>query len=318
MVSLLIVEAGLRFAGYRPLAVKEYAKRVKTTQFHSLKGWELKVGTFHQQPYSTKGSEIIYTQLQGGFRRSYPLQDSTLSDKPKLVLIGGSYTRGNAISDDETFPWKLQQRLPELEILNYGVGGYGTLQSLMALEQFLPTIRQRKLVIYGLIGHHSQRNVSTTSWISTLSRFRVNDLYIPYVKIVDNERIQRQPPLHFSPFPLRENSALISLIEQAWISIRWRKHNDEPLALITTKLVSEMKKQSSKHDADFLVVLLSVNEKAAANYMKIFSNSGIKALNCSFPLTRDMIVIGEGHPNGRMNTKWAHCIGSYLDVHKDS
>jgi hypothetical protein len=137
------------------------------------------------------------------------------------------------------------------------------------------------------------------------------------VKIDENRRIRSQPLLHFSPLPLREHSALVTLLEHTWISVRWRKHNDEPMGLITLALVSEMQKLSNRYNADFLVVLLSANKKAAPTYIKAFSKNGIRALNCSFPLTRDMIVIGDGHPNDRMHTKWAHCIGNYLETHPD-
>lgn len=317
LVALLLAEGGLRLAGYQPWIGKAYANRAKTTEFHPQRGWDLKEGTFQRPPYSPQGSDIVYTQLPGGFRRSHPQQDGMLNDQPKLILVGGSYTHGNAISDEKTFPWKLQQKLPGLEVLNYAVGGYGTLQSLKKLRQVLPTIRQRKLVIYGLIAHHRVRNVATPGWIANLSRYSRNDLYIPYVKVDDNRRIQHQPLLHFSPFPLREYSALIALLENTWISTRWRKHNDEPMGPIIAALVSEMKKLSDRHNADFLVVLLSVNKKAAAKYMKRLSRNGIRALNCSFPLTKGMIVTGDGHPNGRMNTRWARCIGNYLDAHRE-
>jgi len=317
LIALLLAEGGLRLAGYQPWIGMAYANRAKTTEFHPERGWDLKQGTFHRPPYSPQGSNIVYTQLPGGFRRSHSQQNGTLSDKPKLILFGGSYTHGNAISDNETFSWKLQQKLPGLEVLNYAVGGYGTLQAQMKLQQILPTIQQRKLIIYGLIAHHMVRNVSTTGWISSLSRYSRNDLYIPYVNVDENRHIRRQPLLHFSPFPFREYSALIALLENTWISTRWRKHNDEPVGPIMATLVSEMKILSDRHGADFLVVLLSVNKKAVPNYMERFSQNGIKALNCSFPLTRDMIVIGDGHPNGRMNTRWARCIGNYLDAHHE-
>ena len=318
LISLLVAEGGLRLAGYQPWTGMEYANRERTTQFHPQRGWDLKEGTFHRPPYTSQQEDIVYTHLPGGLRRSHPQQDGTLNEQPKLVMIGGSYTRGNAITDDQTFSWKLQQTLPELEVLNYGVGGYGTLQSLMKLQQILPTIRQRKLVIYGLIRHHSIRNVSTTGWISTLTKYSRNDLYIPYVKVDENKDLQPQPLLHFSPFLYREYSALIALLEDTWISTRWGKNDDEPMGPVTVALVSEMQELSSKYDADFLVVLLSLNRRAAYTYKKAFARNGVKVLNCSFPLTQDMTVIGDGHPNGRMNTKWAGCIGDYLIDNHDS
>jgi len=317
MISLLLAEGGLRLAGYQPWTGMEYANRARTTQFHPQMGWDLKEGIFHRPPYSPQGAEIVYTHLPGGFRQSHPQQDGTLNERPKLVMVGGSYTHGTAITDDETFSWNLQHRLPGVEVLNYGVGGYGTLQSLLKLQQVLPGIRQRKLVIYGLIRHHSIRNVSTSEWVSNLSKYSRNDLYIPYVKFAGNNTIEHQPLLHFSPLPLREYSALIALLENTWITTRWGKHDDEPMGRITVALVSEMLALSNAHNADFLVVLLSLNRQAARAYTRAFTKNGINVLNCSFPLTRDMIVTGDGHPNGRMNAKWAGCVGDYLQSYPE-
>jgi hypothetical protein len=317
VVSLLLAEGGLRLAGYQPWTGMEYANRTRITQFHPQLGWDLKEGIFQRPPYSPQGADIVYTHLPGGLRQSHPQQNGILNEQPKIVMVGGSYTHGTAITDDETFPWKLQQTLPGMEVLNYSVGGYGTLQSLVKLQQVLPKIRQRKLVIYGLIRHHSIRNVSTTGWITSLSKYSRNDLYIPYVKIDKNNQMQHQPLLHFSPFPLRQYSALIALLENTWISTRWGKHDDEPISQITVALVSEMQELSNEHNADFLVVLLSFNRRDAHTYTKALIRNEVNVLNCSYPLTRDMIVIGDGHPNGKMNTKWARCIGSYLDAHRE-
>jgi hypothetical protein len=51
--------------------------------------------------------------------------------RPELWIMGGSFTHGWAVNDWETFPWLLQEGLPEYRVVNFGVGGYGTLQSLV-------------------------------------------------------------------------------------------------------------------------------------------------------------------------------------------
>jgi hypothetical protein len=35
-------------------------------------------------------------------------------------------------------------------------------------------------------------------------------------------------------------------------------------------------------------------------------------VDCAFPLPAAMQVPGDGHPNGRMNARWADCIGARL------
>ncbi len=39
----------------------------------------------------------------------------------------------------------------------------------------------------------------------------------------------------------------------------------------------------------------------------------IRVIDCTYPITREMKVEGEGHPNGQMNTRWAKCIADGLE-----
>ncbi len=56
----------------------------------------------------------------------------------RIACVGDSYTFGDGVSDDETWPWLLQQRLDpraeRLEVLNLGVNGYETEQEVRLLE----------------------------------------------------------------------------------------------------------------------------------------------------------------------------------------
>ena len=71
-----------------------------------------------------------------------------------MLLVGCSFTMGWAVADDETWAWRLQELRPDVEVVNRGVGGYGTLQSLLLLEQLLGRDGQRPArVLYGFIDH---------------------------------------------------------------------------------------------------------------------------------------------------------------------
>ena len=53
------------------------------------------------------------------------------------MVLGCSFVQGWALSDEETFAWKLQERFVRARVLNFGTAGYGTTQSLLALERYL-------------------------------------------------------------------------------------------------------------------------------------------------------------------------------------
>lgn len=81
------------------------------------------------------------------------------TDRPNLAIYGCSFTYGTGLADDETFTALLQHDLPELNILNRGVGGHGTVQNLL---QFRRDIAKGLVdaAVFAIISDHRFRNVA--------------------------------------------------------------------------------------------------------------------------------------------------------------
>ena len=66
----------------------------------------------------------------------------------RIVTLGDSYTFGDEVSDDETYSHYLERCLPDTEVMNFGLSGYGHDQMLLYLEQegvkYHPARRRRK------------------------------------------------------------------------------------------------------------------------------------------------------------------------------
>jgi lysophospholipase L1-like esterase len=57
--------------------------------------------------------------------------------KLRILFLGDSYTFGYNVGNDECYPGVVQKRfLPEAEIINYGVPGYGTDQQILLYEKY--------------------------------------------------------------------------------------------------------------------------------------------------------------------------------------
>lgn len=76
------------------------------------------------------------SQRKYGFRRFGNLE----TRKPKLLVIGDSFTQATAVSDDKTY-YAVLGDLLGLEVFAYGAGGYGTLQEYMILDRYVDEIR---------------------------------------------------------------------------------------------------------------------------------------------------------------------------------
>ena len=88
-------------------------------------------------------SHFRMTQDSHGFRRWGDLS----TQKPRVFVIGDSYTQADDIDDSKTYYALLADRLPDAEFWAFGCSGYGTFQQSMILEKYAPEIRPDVLLI---------------------------------------------------------------------------------------------------------------------------------------------------------------------------
>jgi hypothetical protein len=149
VVSLLlafgVIEAGARRAvllPYNPLAngwwevqwLKRSARYSSTAaafsidSFHPTLGWTLR-GNLR----GVRIEQFTVNSNSRGVRglREYPVARGASA---RVVVIGDSYTFGEGVGDDETFSARLERLLPDTEVINLAVHGYGTDQQALRLE----------------------------------------------------------------------------------------------------------------------------------------------------------------------------------------
>ena len=304
--SVVAAEVVLRLSGFQPW--KYLIMDLNEPTVHEpdpILGWQNKAGEYTFTSFSTAAREVTMTFLKGGMRYSGLPQ---MKEHDDIVFFGGSFTQGWSITDHDTFAWKIQKKIPSVNILNYGAGGYGTYQSLLKLEQIVAGPRRPMQVIYGFISHHQIRNIALSYWIRYLSQFsRRSHVYVPYATVDHSGELKRHAPEGYGPWPLRESSALV-----AWLQDVYMQHKDKykffRVRKVTEKILEEMTRLCERNSIKFTVVLLHVDEKTKHHFIKFFQSRPIDFVDCNFPLTEDMVVPGENHPNGRMNTLWADCI----------
>lgn len=96
----------------------------------------------------------IYTDKRGA-RVNVPEQP--VKEKIDLLTIGGSFSWGHGMENAQTFTALLGEELT-INVANISFPGYGTLQSLQALENNIDL--KPRAVIYGFIFDHMRRNLS--------------------------------------------------------------------------------------------------------------------------------------------------------------
>jgi hypothetical protein len=82
--------------------------------------------------YYTGNKKIFVKNNSVGFRD----RDHGMKKKPRIIFIGDSFVWGYDVEQEERFTEKLQQLLPDHEVFNFGVSGYGTDQEYLVLKKY--------------------------------------------------------------------------------------------------------------------------------------------------------------------------------------
>lgn len=158
--------------------------------------------TKHGKTYS-----IHRSQRRHGFRHF----GDPRSPKPKLLVIGDSYTQAAAVSDTKTYPALLSRQLG-MELFAYGAGGYGTLQEYLILDRYFDEIRP-DLILWQFCVNDFINNDNELEQTSTMNN---NGLTRPYWV---NGAIA-----HLSPTP-------------AWRQVReWINHHSRFLYFVVSRV----------------------------------------------------------------------------------
>ena len=132
-----------------------------------------------------------------------------------MLFIGGSIAHGFAITDRETFAWRLQEELPAIRVVNRGAAAYGSVQTLILLEEVLAAPDPPREIYHEFIQHHEQRNIAHPDWLRMLSRYSTRGhVATPYASLDVFGNIERRPPEGYPQWPLHTHLATVAMTER--------------------------------------------------------------------------------------------------------
>jgi len=330
IVSLILVETVYRFTHWESyknfLAFQEKLDKALQEEitFHegdSTLGWHPRPGNYSISPYDGKSdsNNIQVTILEDGTRFTGN-ESSGGSFEHYFLFIGGSYTQGYAISDHETFVYKLQTEFPSSKFINLGAAGYGTYQSFLNLNRYLqshPTIKDNFTVFYCFISDHEYRNVAAPSYLRSLNRFGSRGFAsLPYCELNDIGNL-----IQFAP--ISNNVLLYKISEYSQVfKLFCNLYQDKKGAYrvlekrkVTFELINRINKLAKNdYGGDFVFVNLFSDENDRNEYKLLLGTNKITYLDCVDQriFDEEMKVPNEGHPNGRMNSIWAEHLSGYI------
>lgn len=303
IVFFLAAELILRSKGYR-LKLVDTSRESIVYDFDPVLGWKNKPGVYTKW----RVDNVKVTIFPDASRATQiPQQEKTR----KIITVGCSYTLGWAVSDNETFAWRLQENFPSLQVLNYGTGAYGTYQPLLFLEKIFSNGQPSSIVLYGFCDFHEIRNVATSNWLRDLwQSSRRGRVAVPYCSIDENSDLIRHAPRPYPKWPFVESSALLDYLQVKYLMITDKLTKLPLKELVTRKILSEMNNLCRRKNSRFIVVLLQCEKERKDRYLDFFKNEGIEYIDCSdINITK---LKGDWHPDAATNSHWANCISEYL------
>lgn len=304
-VGFGVVEGGLRARGFVPweFLATERDEPALCEPDPAL-GWRNRPGRHVFPAFVPDAPATVVNIAPDGSRVTAPERKG---GRPAFVMAGCSYTYGWGIDDAETYAWRLQQRFPELEVLNYGTPAYGTYQSLLRIEQVLAETPAPRYVFYGFIAAHEERNVASAEWLRVLALYNERGYATtPYVTWSPRGLVRHSPSSHWT-LPGRESSAAITAAEE--LGMHWlARARTADRRRATEALLVEMNGAARQRGARFVVGLLEASGPTREHYAEFLMAQRIPFIDIAFPRTQAYKIAGEEHPNGAMNARWAESI----------
>lgn len=219
------------------------------------------------------------THLPNGLRITHPLETyDKQHKKDEIWIFGCSFTHGWSLNDEQTYPWLLQERFPEYEVVNFGVEGYGTIHSLL---QFREAIKERrpKVAILGYISFHDVRNIYARTRQKAVAPWNhLGPLVQPYATLDGAGQLHYgMGAVEYHELPLMRYSALVHFLEQ--------KYNDWEVThyqarKVSEALIQQLQKEATDQGVKFLVAGLGWDDETRS-MLKFTQEHGMPTIDIS-------------------------------------
>lgn len=247
----------------------------------------------------------IYTDDRGA-RVDGPGRKSP--EQVDILVVGDSFTWGYALANEETYSRHLAREL-DVSVSNFAMAAYGTTQSLQILRRNADLAP--KLVVYGIIAHHLERNVSAClpsyyPFCFSASHVAWNDAGLPAIAPPRSNGVQRFQRHLAGDFldPVTWLTHGIDVVRGrieyglAGYSTPSDGKKEEALSF----LLHQMRRSADEIGAKLLVVYLPTNYYSAPEALpRVIGDIDLLDLTEAFQRARadgtSLYIVGDGHPN---------------------
>jgi hypothetical protein len=316
LVLLLAVvgEVAVRLMGFRPFRIQNVDIKVEPGgRFftpHPRLGYTQLPGAFKV----TLGDKYSFNATHGAdtLRVTHPIPTdaATGKAKPEIWIHGCSYTHGWSLNDSNTYPWLVQEKMPEYEVRNFGVNGYGTLHSLIQFREELAKGRKPKVVVVAYAWFHDERNTFLRARRKAVAPY--NHLGMPGLPFArlgsDGNATYFMTPVEFREWPLMRYSAFVHFVETKYDELEERLAHSRD---VTRAILRDFARESKAAGAEFVVAGIT---RDTDKVLEACRKEGMRTVDIWTDLTQPGMrnLPYDDHPSARADAIYADKLTAYL------
>jgi len=143
----------------------------------------------------------------------------------KIWIFGDSWVFGWGVNDDQTFPWLLQQSLPNVEVTNFALNGGSSVNELIELRKAIASGEKPDIAILVTPSYFLERNVLDLNWLRQVSgTAEVSRAYIGIGNALKIDKV-KLPQWNYQCssecgsliYPIEyEQAVALKILEEAW------------------------------------------------------------------------------------------------------
>lgn len=306
-----IGEVAARMGGFKPFTAQPPAIQVEPGgKFFR----PLPEGGFGHFPGTFKitlpsGYEFRVTHGPNGLRVTQPPRATEAPARPELWILGCSLTHGWSLNDEDTYPWRVQVAMPEFEVVNGGVSGYGTLHQRLLFEELRKQRTKPAAVVVAYGRFHDYRNTYVRIWQKGFAPYnRLPDLLYPYARLEGGALTYHAAPATYAEWPLQRHSALVHWLEQ---QANRREEDRVRSHEVSAALITNWANACAKEGIPFILAGISSDAGPMLDWARA---AGLRVVDIAVPLTEpgNTNAPHDGHPSARANRVYAERLTAYL------
>lgn len=292
IITIILLEIGLRIFGFGPFELPKFSMR-STPNRHLLPDEQLgvRLNPGHYKVTLNKHLSYTATHLTSGYRKC----GESKVDGPLIAFYGCSFTYGTGVTDEEVYPYLLQEEYNFLKIENRAVPGYGQAQMLAVLERDMHKPNKPSVVVLNYLSFHNERNTLNASYRQNLrigygitkrddpgiARFKCA---YPSGKMVNGKLVLDQLSMQEinSTFPFISHSAATNALQNLWSQKSINAQEDEK---VTFALIDQIQRICAKQGVK-LVISTMTNDKVTKRFIQHCESRSITTIDIAVDFTK--------------------------------